>query len=329
MNTARLKTLALILLVLIVGVVALTYSNRLGNGSASDLLLPDLKSQINNLVEVTIRKAENSATIRNDSGTWVLAERQDYPIDTGNLRTLLLTLADARKLEQKTSNPEMYGQLGVEDNSASSQGTEIRIAGPDSETTLIIGNLAQRSYRYARIVGEEKSWLIDQNPALPDSVSGWVLRDILDIDQSRIQSVVITHKDGEALRIEKGNPADKDYVVPDIPEGRELSYASIVDGIAGVLGGLSLQDVARLSDAQEDESSATTVFNTFDGLEITADSFIREENSWIIIRAGGTDDASDEANEINNRLNGWTFKIQSYKADQLRRRWDDILKAEE
>ena len=178
-------------------------------------------------------------------------------------------------------------------------------------------------------MGEEQSWLIDQNPTLPNSVSGWVLTDILDIDQSRIQSVVITHKDGVAIRIEKGNPADKDYVVPEIPEGRELSYPSIVDSIAGGLGGLSLQDVARVSDAQEDESSATTVFNTFDGLEITADSFIREENAWIVIRAGGTDDASDEASEINSRLNGWTFQIQRYKADQLRRRWDDILKAEE
>ena len=329
MNRTGLKTLAVILLVLIVGVVALTYSERLGNGSASDLLLPDLKSQINDVVGVTIRKAEDTATIRNDSGTWVLAERQDYPVDTGNLRTLLLTLADARKLEQKTSNPEMYGRLGVEDTAADSQGTEIRIAGPDSEKTLILGNLAQRSYRYARIVGEETSWLIDQNPTLPNSVSAWVLKDILDIDQSRIQSVVITHKDGEAIRIEKENPADKDYKVPDIPDGRELSYASIVDGIAGVLGGLVLQDVARVSDAQENDSSATTVFNTFDGLEITADSLVRDEYSWIVIRAGGTDETSDEANEINSRLNGWTFQIQSYKADQLRRRWDDILKAEE
>ena len=329
MNTERIKTLAIVLLVLIVGVVALTYSNRLGNGSAGDLLLPDLKSQINDIVRVTVTKAEDTVTIRNDSGTWVLAERQDYPVDTGTLRTLLLTLADARKLEQKTSNPEMYGRLGIEDTSADSQGTEIRIAGSDSEQALILGNLAQRSYRYARIVGEDKSWLIDQNPTLPNSVSAWVLQDILDIDQSRIQSVMITHNDGDAIQIDKGNPADKDYKVANIPDGRELSYASIVDPIAGVLGGLSLQDVAKDLEAEKNDSTVTTVFNTFDGLEITVDSFLREEDFWVVFQAGGTDEASDEADEINSRLNGWTFHIQSYKANQLRRRWDDILKAEE
>ena len=123
----------------------------------------------------------------------------------------------------------MYGRLGVEDIGDDSQGTEIRIAGADSETAVIIGNLAQRSYRYARVSGEEKSWLIDQNPALPGAASGWLLLEILDIDQSRGQSVVITHADGEAIRIEKENAADRDYKVPDIPDGRELSYPSIVD----------------------------------------------------------------------------------------------------
>ena len=90
-----------------------------------------------------------------------------------------------------------------------------------------------------------------------------------------------------------------------------------------------MQDVAKDLEAEKNDSTVTTVFNTFDGLEITVDSFLREENFWVVFQAGGTGEASDEADEINSRLNGWTFHIQSYKADQLRRRWDDILKAEE
>ena len=321
--------LAIVLIILLVGLFATRLSNNRNDRSASGLLFPDLKTQINDISQVTVIKADESATVRNDSGKWVLAERYDYPADTGKLRKLLLTLADAKKLEAKTSDPGLYERLGVEDSGADSQATEIRIAGPDSETALIVGNLAQRKYRYARIPGESRSWLIDQNPIVPAAVSGWLMQEILNIDASGVQSVTISHSDGETIRIEKDNRAANDFNVPDIPDGRELSYASVVDSIAGVLSGLNLQDVARTSEAEGNDSDVRTVFTTFDGLKITIDSALRDENTWISVIATQTDSESDEAAKINDRLDGWSYQIQSYTADQLRRRWDGILKVEE
>jgi len=329
MNTRQIKTLAIVLIILLAVLFATKLSNDRGDSFAGGLLFPDLKAQINEISLVSISKAGQSVTLRNDAGKWMLDELQNYPVDTGKLRQLLLALANAKKLEEKTSNPEMYERLGVQDTAADNQGTEIRIAGPDSESSLILGNLAQRKYRYARIAGETKSWLIDQNPTLPIGVSGWLLLEILNIDSSDIQSVTITHSDGETIRIEKDHRAASDFTVPDIPDGRELSYASVVDSIAGVLAGLNLEDVPEVSVAEEDDSSARTVFTTFDGLEITVDSLIRDEKPWITINAIQSDSESDEATKINERVGGWTYQIQSYKGDQLRRRWDDILKAEE
>lgn len=329
MNTRQIKTLAIVLIILLAGLVATTLSNNQTDIATGGLLFPDLKARINDISQVSITKAGQSVTLKNDAGQWVLAELQNYPVDTGKLRQLLLALADARKLEEKTSNPDMYERLGVEDTAADNQGTEIRISGPDSASTLILGNLAQRKYRYARIAGETKSWLIDQNPTLPVALSGWLLPEILNIDSSMIQSVTIVHGDGETIRIEKDHRAARDYTVPDIPDGRELRYPSIVDSIAGVLGGLNLADVAEASVAEDDDNSARTIFTTFDGLEITVDSWIRDTNTWIRAHADHDDAESDEASKINERIGGWEYQIQRYKADQLRRRWDDILKAED
>lgn len=329
MNTRQVKTLAIVLIILLAGLVATTLSNNQTDIATGGLLFPDLKARINEISQVSISKAGQSVTLKNDAGKWVLAELQNYPVDTGKLRQLLLALADARKLEEKTSNPDMYERLGVEDTAADNQGTEIRISTPDSETSLILGNLAQRKYRYARIAGETKSWLIDQNPTLPVAISGWLLPEILNIDSSMIQSVTIAHGDGETIRIEKDHRAASDYTVPDIPDGRELRYPSIVDSIAGVLRGLNLADVAEASVAEEDDDSARTIFTTFDGLEITVDSWTRDTNTWIRIHADHDDAESEEASKINERIGGWEYQIQRYKADQLRRRWDDILKAED
>ena len=328
MNTRQIRTLAIVLLVLMAGIFANTISNN-GDSSADGLLFPALKAEINDISRVSISSAGESVTLTIEGDQWVLAEYKNYAADTGKLRQLILALADAKKLEEKTSKVEMYGRLGVEDSSANSQGTEIRLDAPDSARTLIIGNLAQREYRYARIAGEATSWLIDQNPTLPSDLSDWLVPEILNIDSTRMQSVTITHSDGETINIHKEDAAVTDYSVSDIPDGRELSYPSIVDGMAGVLSGLTLEDVAEASEAPEDDSAATTVFRTFEGLEITIKSSIRDENSWITVSANQPDASSEEATKINERLGGWSYQIQSYKADQLRRRWDDILKAEE
>lgn len=347
MNTRQVRTLAIVLFVLLAAFFATRLSDNQGGGQASVLLLPGLSEQINDISQLRAIKAGESTTIRHSDGQWVVREREDYPADTGKLRKLLLELAEARKIEEKTSNPDLYARLGVEDSSADSQGTELRISAGDTEFSLIVGNLAQRQYRYARIAGEAKSWLIDQNPSVPNNISAWLLQDILDVDSDLIQSVTITHDDGETIHIEKDDRTARDFSVPDIPEGRELSYASVVDSIAGVVSGLKLQDVARAGQTEADDSGARAVYRTFDGLEIAIDSVKRENDTWITVSASqgeaappavtgetaaseqATDAATESAESINDRLGGWTYKIQSYKADQLRRRWDNILKGTE
>jgi len=329
MNTRQTKLVAIVLIVLLATLFSITLSKKQGDTSAGGLLFPDLRAQINDITEVSVIKAGESLTVTNDSGQWVLVERENYPVDTGKLRQLLLTLANATKLEQKTSNPEMYERLGVEDTAANSTGSEIRINGPDSETSLILGNLAQRKYRYARIPGQTESWLIDQNPNLPGGIGGWLLPEILDIDASRVQSVTITHSDGETIYMEKEDSEASSFDVPAIPTGRELTYAGIVNSIAGVLSKLTLQDVAKPAEAEADGGSARTVFKTFDGLEITIDSSRRDDVTWISVSANQGEMDSEEASKINKRLGGWEYLVQNHEGDQLRRRWDDILKAEE
>ncbi len=329
MNTRQTKTLAIVLIVLLAGLYATTLSNKQSDIPTGGLLFPDLKTQINDISQVSVSKAGETVTMNKNSGKWVLVESQNYPVDTGKLRRLMLSLADAKKLEEKTSNAELYERLGVEDTTADNQGTVIRLRGLDSERSIIIGNSAQRKYRYARIPGEAESWLIDQNPTLPDDVNDWLLPEILNIDSTEVQSVTIMHSDGETIRISKEDAPVTDFTVSDIPDGRELSYPSVVDGMAGVLSGLNLEAVVMATERQDDESSAITVFTTFDGLEVTVDSSIRDENTWISVRADHADADSDEASKINERVGGWAYQIQSYKANQLRRHWDDILKSEE
>ena len=85
--------------------------------SAGAAFVPGLAAALNDVERVTLTKAggETVATLerRGDAGSW--SRRARYRADVAKLRQSLRALADAKILETKTSNPEFYARLGVED----------------------------------------------------------------------------------------------------------------------------------------------------------------------------------------------------------------------
>ena len=174
----------------------------------------------------------------------VVAATRALPVNVNKLRQILLQIADARIVEQKTSNPDRYSQLGVQDPGIQgSQGIQLTLAGPDMNYELIVRKLAQAGYRYVRIAEESQSWLIDQNLEIPDSVGEWLVREIVDIKSADIKSVSIKHADGEVLGISKESAEATDFAAANVPDNRELRYSTVANGIAGVLSALTLDDV--------------------------------------------------------------------------------------
>jgi len=373
------KILAIAVVALFGILFALNSGDRRQAAPGVDLLFPELKERLNDLNAVTITDADGTITVRRDGadGRWIVPENGGYAANTGTLRQLLLALADARKVEEKTANPDLYERLGVVDprgeGSEEGSGVLVSARGDDAAVSVILGDAAQREFRYARIPEQPESWLIDQNPPIPEDPSGWLSPDIVDIEAAEIQSVAIRHTDGEVLRIRKENADESNFVVEDIPEGRELSYPTVANSIAGVLANLTLEDVTAGA-RPEEEATTTADFTTFDGLQLSVNVFAEDgeaegeesgQQHWITLLASAnptvepadeedvaaeasdasdtsttaeeqssaeqsedseqSKDPADVAAGINERVSGWAYRIPEYKANQLTRRWEDIL----
>ncbi|MDX1405339.1 MAG: DUF4340 domain-containing protein [Woeseiaceae bacterium] len=326
MTASNLKILAAISVALILVLFAL----QLGEDDTSvsgQPLLPGLKSKINDIESVTVTRAGDDAqtVIEKSESGWVVSSRNGYPADVGKLRELLLALADAKAIERKTSNAELYENLGLRDPEIEgSRATRLELGWPEDTVSVVIGNVAQGGYRYARVGSEPQSWLIDKNPAIPGTTGEWLLREILDIKAADIRSATISHPDGEEIRINKISDEGSDFEVTNIPEGRELSYATVANSITGVLSSLSLEDVREAGEVSGD--AVTTIFETVEGARIEILTEKSDDESWITVSA--TSEAGlDAITALNERTSGWQFRIPQYKANQLTRRWDDILKA--
>lgn len=325
MNKSTLGILGVVVAILVAALFLIESGSDSDVAGAGTPLLPDMRGAANDIEEVTISRAGQPALrIRRTGDEWVVPDRGDYPANVTILRSVLLAMTDASVVEAKTANPALHDRLGVNDpGDENSESVLVSARAGERRFDLIFGNVAQSSYRYARIAGEDQSWLIDQNPDLPAGIGDWLDKDIVDIDSSQMRSVSITHADGETLYISKAAEAATDFDVADIPDDRELAYSTVANGIAGALNDLDLEDVRPATG--EAAADVSTTFETFDDLRVIAHLAQEDAENWLTLEVEALGEETDDTRALRQRVDGWEFRIADYKANLLARRWEDIL----
>jgi len=339
-------------------VLLLTFGQR-GGGSSSatgDVFVAGLEDSIGEIERVAIVKAngEAVATLERRPDRWVAVDRNEYAASASKLRQALTELAEARILEQKTANAELYSRLGVEDvTGADATGISVAFTAAGKELpTVILGNVEGSKYRYVRRAGEAQSFLIDRNPDFPRTAAQWLDSQIVNIASERVREVTITHADGEVVRLSKTGPELTNFEVAGIPAGRELLYPGVANVIGGALRELNLEDVQPAPTAPVEQATVVEV-RTFDGLVVRVTGTKANDESWISLEASADAaaaqaapaataatpaeagaapatppaDPNAEAAAINAKVGGWRYKIAGFQYDQMTRRMSDLLKA--
>ena len=217
----------LIVTVVVTGLVLLI-PGKTGKESSFEKrdLLPGLAAAVNELdyLRLTAGSGEIIATLERGDGRWRVLEASSYSADWARLRALLSDLSRAEVIEEKTSNPEFYSRLGVEDVSREGSNSLLIEFAPDSGLpALIIGNQATgREGQYVRVQSEGSSALVGRKLDVPRERLQWLDRDIIDIADSEVVEVTITHPDGESLGAAKTSSDDADFQLQGIPNGREI-----------------------------------------------------------------------------------------------------------
>lgn len=161
--------------------------------AAGTLLLPNLDQKLDEIDSVTIRNgtAQSGVTLHKQGVRWVVVERSDYPANTPKLRELLLAIARARVIEEKSSDPATYGELGVDDPTRpGAAGTEIKITMTTTSGTqrLIVGK-ASMGGNFVRLGGTAPSLFVAPGIAADSQPRDWIEPHILAIKPADIREV--------------------------------------------------------------------------------------------------------------------------------------------
>lgn len=355
MNSRKVIILAVVAVAVLGAALLLSYERSSPQQETADALYPDLKAQLDAIRTVRIFKAGDEKVVelaRKDS-QWVVSERSGYPADGAKVRKLLLSLADARPVEEKTSNPQNYPTLGVEDvKDSAATGTRVELEGPAAPVNLIVGKAAGAKGAYVRRAGEPASWLIDQSIDAPGTAGEWLRTSVIDVTADRVQSATVSTDGAKPYTAEKASRADADFKVSSLPKGKEVDTFA-VNGVAGALAGLTLSDVRPASEFQADKPTAHATFRTFDGLVVELDGWNKDDKHYIAAKTAydaelakrfhvetkapekavdakpeensaaapvaqtKTDDVAEAAKTTNERLQGWVYQIADYKYEAI------------
>jgi len=346
------RVLIILLVVTIAAVAGAVLVSSSGSSAPTEdvpsAVFPGLSDKLENLARIEIRKGGDSLTIEETGEGWGLADKGGYPVRFEKVRDLALGIAELEPLERKTANPELHERIGLEGPAEGSESTLVvfKDASGAELASLIVGSREFRGANqkwYVRKSGEEQTWLAEGRLDLQTSLATWTDRDIVRLPRDRIESVMITHPDGETLLIYREAESDRNFLVEGVPEGRELTTEAAANPIGAALAFLSFQDVASEAESDVDFSRATIAeYITWDGLTVTVRTVEEDGEWWITIDADAPaappveDDAEPasaepagpaaEADQINEKTLGWVFQVQQGKGANFTKRPEDLLK---
>jgi hypothetical protein len=295
--------------------------------SSGRLMFPDLAPKLQDAARIEITHQGKTMAIAKHGDTWGLADRGGYVVQASKLRGMLTGLTELRLVEQRTTDPEQFNRLGLEDpNGTTGTSNLLRLLDASGKpiVALVVGHRRVRTQGnvpeqvYVRRPDDNQTWLAEGSLQVDADPQLWLERDIMNIDHARIAGVAVTHgdetlelaRDGQklAMKTPAEHPPLDDYKVDDVDRGLEL---------------LNFQDVQTDKEPVGDKVGQS-VYTTSDGLAVTATVFKGEKDIWARFAATGGEKTKDEADKLNARLAGWTYQLGAWKQKALVPSLDDL-----
>ena len=358
----RSKALLILVLLTVAVAVAAIFAQRDTSTikGAGEPLFPTLLDNINDITTVVGVGRGETVTLIRDGDRWLVSEKHRFPADQDDARLLILGTARLRRIEPKTSNPDLYARIGLDDINAQ-DGNAVQYtfknASGDALAEIVIGNSRlgradpQTNEYFVREPAMAQTWLVEGK--LPDAIGvlEWVDDKVLEIDRNRVHRVTVEHPDGEVIRVGKKKPSQKTFDLLDVPEGTELDSKFMVSDLGRSIAGLDLVDVLPTTQASVPDDGRKVEMVTFDGLRVTLRSVKDGERTLARINASfddsliaseflpggeqsegeselllGADAVREEAERINRESKDWIYVIANYRANYMALRKEDLIK---
>ncbi|AFI83664.1 DUF4340 domain-containing protein [Methylophaga nitratireducenticrescens] len=317
------------------------------------LLFPELFEQLSDVDNVTFKSEQDEFTLSRADKQWFIADYHNYPADDDLVRRMLVDMADARILELKTNDPELYPVLGVEGAEQGGSSFVIKLfKGQQEMVGLILGEARDLSAEtsgpqqfYVRRINEDRSYLAEGYFQFSPMMLNWIDGLIVDIARERVARVDIIQPNGNTATLINLGQKDK-FGTPEDREDTVFRYEQLGYDIAGTLYQMRLEDVQPVDEfSRGDAEVVRAEFLTYDGLKIIAQTSFNDGFYFSTFKAEFAPDAApevpeaiasldilktpeqvqEEVTEINAKVEPWVYRLGGFVGNNLMRAKADIV----
>jgi uncharacterized protein DUF4340 len=313
-------------------------------------VFPGLAGELNSVTAVSLQKgsATASVTLHKSGDIWTVAERADYPADLGKLRQLLISLGDAKIIEEKTSDPQHFAGIGVDEPGAGATGVEVTVTTAKDKRSLIVGKSVGGG-NFVRKPNATQSYSVEPAISADADPHYWIDAHLLNIANSQIQAIDVKPAGGQSYAIHRSKPADvavkpndvgaknaaaaaasapatpaspptpanDTFTLDSVPAGRKALESAALAASTNTLSSLNADDVAPASTVDFAQSSQATV-TLADGNVLTLTGVIVGEKHWIEV-------ASSKDATLTAKTAGRAFDIAPYRYDGIFKPLEQLL----
>lgn len=294
----------------------------------SELFFPGFEKQIDQVSQLVVQTGEDVVTLQKNETGWVVAEKDGYKANAELIRRNISGLADLRKIEPKTQDPENHDRMGVGVNAP-----VVRLFDAQGQQmlALVVGDKqmvrdqAVMDHFYARQDGQNQVWLVMGDMDVRQRAVEWVDSHLINIGLDRVQKVQLLS--GAKLTASRTRPG-KTWHVDVIAQNGRVDPQQL----GSLLNFLQFTDVTSVNRISGD-FTPWAIFTTFDGLVFEVKGAKINDQYWVAFSARvderariegeaenafpSLDEMRAEVQDINNRLMPYVYKLPQTKMQFL------------
>ncbi len=262
---------------------------------------------------IHVETADFTLTLAREGARWVASDHGNFPARSSAVANLLTSLASMVLQEPKTSRPDRYPEIGVEDRGPGARSTlyDFQYSGGVKAGGVLIGKRSlsasfdQQGATFIRRVGDSQAWLAKGAPNAAHDFSDW-FDELPSVPATDIQGVQVLEDGKPVLKVERG-PEGR-YVRAD--GGATAINDTAVKRVAQAVTGSNFLDVRSAS--AMGAASRQIQLETADGV---LDIFTGSIDNKVFVRFGGT--AGGPAGALIRQTEGFAFLIPGYRLSGL------------
>ena len=352
MRNKSLLTLSLITIVIIVAAVVSTNQRAPQTIIEKPLLSSELKNQINDVSQIIIESQDSAVHIIKIDDIWGVMQADNYPARFDRVKKMVLDTSDLFIISEKTSNPSLFSELGVENHTDENAGSTLlsfQDSAGNNLISYIIGDTRSPNELYVRIAGTNNSYLAGGQTDVSTDPTEWIDNDLLNIADERIMQTTIEHTDGEIVTLIR-NEGEEDFTLASIPEGRKARSGYFTNQPGTFLSSLTIENAKSQETFRFSEPQVKTTIKSHDGLvasissakidgenyaaiefsideSLLANDDSTEEDDTIVIGEQDSSPGNDvrmEVDQLNEKVRNWVFIIPQPKFLLLTKKIEEL-----